>query len=147
MLKLITTGADSKLFIITTPLICKMWSMLTDQKGVSAFPDLGPQGGTINKIPVLVSDGLSAGQVVLLDASGIAGAPGDVALQNLNEIMVQLADAPDSPASGSTNYLSLWQANLTAIVVERYFVGIKLRSDAVALTTNSNSYQSGNSPP
>ena len=49
LLKAITTGQTSKLFIITTPLICKMWSMLTDSKGVSAFPDLGPLGG-INQI-------------------------------------------------------------------------------------------------
>ena len=44
LLKAITTGQTSKLFIITTALVCKMWSMLTDQKGVSAFPDLTPHG-------------------------------------------------------------------------------------------------------
>jgi hypothetical protein len=147
MLKLVTTGADSKLFIVTTPLICKMWAMLTDSKGVSAFPDLGPQGGTINKIPVLVTDGLSAGQVVLMDASGVAGAPGDVGLQKFDESTLQFDTTPDSPVSAATNFVSLWQLNLTAIAVERFFVGIKLRTDAVALTSNSNNYQSGNSPP
>ena len=37
--------------------------------------------------------------------------------------------------------------NLTAIVVERFFIAVRLRSDAVAVCSNSNSYQSGNSPP
>jgi hypothetical protein len=42
LLRSITTGQTSKLFIVTTPLILKTWSMLTDQHGVSAFPDLTP---------------------------------------------------------------------------------------------------------
>ena len=45
-----------------------MWSMLTGgAKGVGAFETLGPLGSSINQIPVLVSDGLSTGQVVLVD--------------------------------------------------------------------------------
>ena len=90
LLKAITTGQTSNLFIITTPLICKMWSMLTDQKGVSAFPNLTPQGGSINGIAVLVSDGVTAGQVVLADASGIAAASGDVTLNEYTEGSVHL---------------------------------------------------------
>src|SRR5262249_52754808 len=124
----------------------KMWSMLTDQKGVSAFPELGPQGGLINKIPVLVSDGLTAGQVVLMDASGIAAAPGEAILEDFDQGIIAADSAPDSPVTANTTQESLWQANKTAIRCERYFVGVKLRSDAVALTTNANSYQGGNSP-
>lgn len=146
MLRLMTTGQGSALFIATTPLICKVWSMLTDQRGVSAFPELGPQGGLINKIPVLVSDGLSAGQVVLVDASGIAGAPGTADVENFEHGIIASDSAPDSPVTASTTMESLWQANKTAVRVERYFAGIKLRTDAVQLSTNSNSYQSGNSP-
>ena len=106
LLKAITTGQTSKLFIITTPLICKMWSMLTDSKGVSAFPDLGPLGGSINQIPVLVSEGVTAGNVVLVDASGIAAASGDLLLNEFREGMMQLDTAPDSPPSASTNFVS-----------------------------------------
>ena len=147
LLRSITTGQTSKLFIITTPLICKMWSMLTDQKGVSAFPDLTPTGGSINGITVLVSDAALAGNVILVDASGVAGASGDLTLSELREGSVQLDTSPDSPPSASTNFISLWQNNLTAVVVERFFVGTRLRSDAVAVCSNGNSYQSGNSPP
>jgi len=70
-------------------LICKMWSMLTDSKGVSAFPDLGPLGGSINQIPVLVSEGVTAGNVVLVDGSGIAAASGDLVLNEFREGMMQ----------------------------------------------------------
>jgi hypothetical protein len=120
--------------------------MLTDSKGVSAFPDLGPLGGSINQIPVLVSEGVTAGNVVLVDGSGIAAASGDLVLNEFREGMMQLDTAPDSPPSASTNFVSLWQLNLSALVVERFFVTARLRSDAVAVCSNSNSYQSGNSP-
>ena len=147
LLKAISTGQSSKLFILTTALICKSWSMLSDGKGVSAFPDLTPQGGSINGITVLVSDGVTVGNVLLADASGIAAGSGDVTLNEFREGMVQLDTAPDSPPSASTNFVSLWQLNLSALVVERFFVAARLRPDAVAVCNNSNSYQSGNSPP
>jgi hypothetical protein len=73
-----------------------MWSMLTDSKGVSAFPNLGPLGGSINQIPVLVSEGVTAGNVVLVDASGIAAASGDLVLNEFREGMMQLDTTPDS---------------------------------------------------
>ena len=121
--------------------------MLTDQKGVSAFPDLTPTGGSINGITVLVSDAVTAGQVILADASGIAAASGDLMMNDFDEGSFQGEAPADSPISSSTNFQSLWQLNLTAIVVERFFVAVRLRSDAVAVVSNSNSYQSGNSPP
>jgi hypothetical protein len=136
------------LFLIVTPLICKMWSMLTGgAKGLGAFDQLGPLGGSINQIPVLVSDGLSVGQVVLVDASGVAANGGDVAIKELNSGIVIMNSTPDSPQTLSTSYVSLFQENLSAIVCERYFVAARLRSDACATLTNSNSYQSGTSPP
>ena len=148
LLRAITTGQNSKLFLIVTPLVCKMWSMLTGgAKGVGAFETLGPLGGSINQIPVLVSDGLSTGQVVLVDASGIAAASGDVSIKELHEGIVIMNSTPDSPQTLSTSYVSLFQQNLAAVVCERYFVATRLRSDACATLTNSNSYQSGTSPP
>ena len=148
LLRSVTTGQNSKLFLIVTPLVCKMWSMLTSgAKGDSAFPLLGPLGGEINSITVLVSDCLSNGQVALIDASGVGAASGDIGLNEMSEGTVVLDTAPDSPPSASTNYISLWQMNMRAVVCERFFVAVRLRSDACATLTNSNSYQGGNSPP
>ena len=90
LLRSITTSAASRLYLIITALICKSWSMLTDSKGLSAFETLTPQGGSINGITVLVSDGVTAGNVVLVDASGIAAASGDVELNEYREGSVQL---------------------------------------------------------
>ena len=147
LLRAITIGQASKLFILTTPLVCKTWCMLTDQHGVSAFPNLTPTGGSINGITVLSSDAITVGNVILADSSGLAAASGDVVLDQFQEGTIALNDAPDLPPTASTNYMSLWQLNMTAIRVERYFVGVRLRSDAVAVVNNANSYSSGTSPP
>ena len=110
--------------------------MLADN-GVSAFPELGPMGGVINKIPVIASDGVLSGQVILVDASGIAAAPGEVALQDFHEGNIISDSAPDSPVAASTTVTSLWQSNLAAIMVERFFCCVKLRSDAVAFASGA----------
>jgi hypothetical protein len=140
-------GQDSKPFIITTSAICKRWSMLTDQHGVSAFPELTPQGGFINGIPVVVSDGVTAGQVVLADAASLGGNAGEIVLNEADQTSIQFNDAPDSPPTASTNFVSLWQLDLIALRAERFFIAEVLRTSSVAACSNSNSYGSGNSPP
>jgi hypothetical protein len=147
LLETLTLGADSKLFIITTSLICKRWSMLSDQHGVAAFPNLTPQGGSIQGIPVIVSDGVASGIVVLVDASGLGGNVGEAVLTTADQGSYQFSDVPDSPAGPSTNWVSLWQMNQISLQCERYFLVERLRANSVATISNSNSYSSGNSPP
>jgi hypothetical protein len=136
-------GQGSVPYIITTPQICEAWCM-TDGAGGGAFPQLGPMGGFINGIPVLTSDGVAPAQgqaIILADAAGLAAGSGDVVLSQMQDGILQMDSAPDSPSTASTNLVSLWQHNLTAAVVERWLVASRLRSDAVAVS----SY--GNSPP
>ena len=147
MLRQVTINQQSKLFILTTPLVAKNWSMLTDQHGVSAFPNLTPVSGEINEIRILTSDAVATGQAVLCDASGIAAASSDLGFKESRDATLQLNDAPDSPPSASTNLVSLYQNNFIGLMIERFIVAARLRSDAVALCTNSNSWSSGNSPP
>ena len=89
LLRAMTVGQSSKLFILTTPLILKL-VMLMYEHGVSAFPNLTPQGGSINGIVVLSSDAIAAGNVILCDSSGLAAASGDVTLNEFSEGMLQL---------------------------------------------------------
>jgi hypothetical protein len=147
LLAAISTGQGSTLFVLTTPLIVKRWSMLTDQHGLSAFPNLTPVGGTIQGMTVIPTDGMPVGQVVVADASGIGGNGGEIGLEENRDSTVNAADVPDSPVTSATPLISLWQLNLIGIRIERFFVCAKLRSDAVAVLSNGNSYGSGNSPP
>ena len=121
--------------------------MASNQKGQSAFEDLGPTRGEINKIVVIATDGCPAGTAVLVDASGVCAAPGEVELRQMHSASLQFDTAPDLPPSASTNLISLWQTNQVGVVVERFFCAVRLRSDAVASVFNAASWQGGNSPP
>jgi hypothetical protein len=147
MLEQVTLGQDSRPFIVTTSLVCKRWCMLSDQHGNSAFPVLGPQGGTINQVPILVSDAVSSGLAYLIDASSIGANSGELRLVEAEHASLQFNDVPDSPPGAITPYLSMWQLNLVGLRVERYFIVERLRSNSVAAVSNSNSWASGNSPP
>src|SRR5262249_54449929 len=74
LLQNVTTGTASRLFLITTPLICKAWATLSTADGASAFPNMNYDGGNVGGIRVISSDGCPNGQMILADASGIAAA-------------------------------------------------------------------------
>jgi hypothetical protein len=49
----------------------------------------------------------------------------------LREGSIYPVSSPDSPPLASTNVLNLWQLNQIALVVERWWGAVKLRSSAV----------------
>jgi Phage capsid family len=147
LLTLVPTDQTSKLFIIITSLVAKMWSAMGVTTGGAAFEDMSPTGGTIINIPVIVSDAAATGQVILVDASGIAAGSDAVVLSTLDQGVVMPDSAPDSPILGNTNVVSLWQSDLSALLVERWWGAEKLRAASVASLINANSYAQGFSPP
>jgi len=147
MLSQLTLGQASRLFLVTNSTNCKRMCMLTDQHGVSAFPDLGPGGGSIQSIPFVISDAVGAGLLYLIDASSIGANGGEMVFTEADQANIHFDDAPTSPPTASSAYLSLWQTNQVALKVERYFLVERLRSNSVAAVSNSSNWGSGNSPP
>jgi Phage capsid family len=147
MLSQLTLGSDSRLFLVTNSTNCKRMAMLSDQHGVSAFPDLTPMGGEIQGIPVLLSDAVGVGLLYLIDASSIGANGGEMVFTEADQVSIHLDDAPTSPPTASSTYVSLWQMNLLALRVERQLIIERLRSNSVAAVSNSSNWGSGNSPP
>jgi hypothetical protein len=69
-----------------------------------------------------------------------------VTLQEFEEAMVHMDDAPTSPPTASTPFVSMWQMNHVGIRAERFFIAQKLRTDATAAITSATSYSSQGSP-
>ena len=149
LLAAIPSDQSSRFFIITTPQVCKSWCAMgsTFTSGQGAFPDMGPQGGTILNIPVIASDAATTGLVILVDASGLAGASDQIILSVMDQGSLQLDSSPDSPPIASSVMVSLWQMNMTALRAERWWGCRKLRAASVAAVSNSSSYAQGMSPP
>src|SRR5262249_12491167 len=119
--------------------------MMGDASGAQAFAGMTPQGGTLGGVQTLVSDGLPSGYLVALDATQIAAGSEGLFVSSSTEATVAMDGAPDSPPIGTTVLTRLWQADLVASRIERYFGAQRLRAGAVAAISGVN--YSGNSPP
>lgn len=135
--------ANSRLLFAMAPDVARRAATLYDDGLV--FPGMGPQGGTVLNTPALVTDGLSAGTVSLIDGSGLAGEIEGIQLTSARHASVQLDDAPDSPATASTTLVNLWQHNLRGVKADCYFATNRLRAAAVA-TVSAVAWGSANSP-
>src|SRR5262249_23282454 len=118
--------------------ICKALSVVHTNTGAPAFPGLNYNGGEISGVTVLVSDGVPASTMVMVDASQVAAASETITLDASNEATIQLDSPPDSPPSGSSPLTSLWQMNMTGLRAERFFGCNRLNTTAVAMVTGVN---------
>lgn len=132
LLGAVALGEASRPYFITSPARAKSGAMKLTTAGTFAFPQLTPVGGSIAGIPVLVTDAVDTGEVLLVDASGLAGDSDVIVLDGASQATIQLDNAPDQPPSATTVATSLWQNNLRAIRAYRYFAIERFRDDAVA---------------
>ncbi len=116
-------------------------SMMVNPLGQPEFPGLSMTGGTFNGMPVIVSDYIGAGVVVLVNASDIYLADeGGVQVDMSREASLEMADNPahnsDTP-TGATSLVSMFQTNSVAFRVERYINWARRRPSAVAILTGA----------
>ena len=62
---------------------------------------------------------------------------GQVVIDASNQASVNMDSAPDSPPTGSTILVSLWQMNMTGLRAERWINWLKRRSTAVGYISNA----------
>jgi Phage capsid family len=130
----VAIGGDAKLYFLTTSAIAKRLSVAGDASGAAAFPGALPTiGGTLCGLPLLVSDAVAAGNLILFDAAQLHASGGTVELDRSEAATLQLDNAPDSPPISTTLVTSLWQANLVALRAERIFGVSRPRAASVAV--------------
>lgn len=142
LLSAIDTSKQSKLYLLCQPDIAKRLAIVADAGGQAAFPDMTPAGGTISGIPVVTSDAVPAGQLVLTDAAQLAAVNGPLELDATKYADIEMNTAPDSPTSASTVKLSLFEMNAVALRCERYFGVLRLRTTAAAVVSGVTSVNS-----
>jgi HK97 family phage major capsid protein len=135
LLASVSSGADSKLFLIVGRTIAEALAVLQTTTGATAFENATVNGGSIGGITIVVADEATAGEMILVDASQLAVAQEGFKLDTSNQATISLNTAPDSPQTLTTSYTSLWQANMSAIRAERYVGLVLTRSDCAAKIT------------
>lgn len=116
-------------------------SMMTNPLGQPEFGGISMTGGTFNGMPVIVSDYIPAGTVVLANASDIYLADeGGIQVDMSREASLEMADNPahnsDTP-TGATSLVSMFQTNSVAFRVERFINWSRRRPSAVAILTGA----------
>jgi HK97 family phage major capsid protein/HK97 family phage prohead protease len=115
-------------------------SMMVNTLGQPSYPGIGPNGGNLAGIPVITSENIvgtggsptDGGLIVAINAPDILLADdGQVSIDVSTETSLQMESAPDSPATASTTFVSMFQQNLVAIRAERFIHWLKRRSGAV----------------
>ncbi|HCF5688182.1 TPA: phage major capsid protein [Pseudomonas aeruginosa] len=132
----------SGVFIMTATMALSL-SLMVNALGQPEFPTITMTGGTLNGLPVIVSEFVptdSSGSIVaLVNASDIyLGDEGGIDLSMSTEASLQMDNAPDNPTTSSTVLVSLFQRNLVAFRAERAISWARRRTSAVAYLTGVN---------
>lgn len=132
----------SGVFIMTATTALSL-SLMQNALGQPEFPTITMTGGTLNGLPVIVSEYVptaSAGSLVaLVNAMDIyVGDEGGIDLSMSTEASLQMDNAPDNPTTASTVLVSLWQRNLVGFRAERTINWARRRASAVAYLTGVN---------
>jgi HK97 family phage major capsid protein len=129
-------------YLVMKPTTALFLATLRSANDQQVFPNIGVTGGSILGVPVVVSanvpsDNNSPGDdiIVALDASEILVADGGIEFSNSSQATIEMSSTPDSPATASTNLISLWQHNLLGIMAIRHIRWAPRRSGAVAVLT------------
>lgn len=123
---------------IMPSLVALRLSLMTNPLGQREFPNLSLGGGTFEGMPVIVSDYVPAGTVILVNANDIFLADdGNVNIDASGDVSLEMDNAPthNSDVPAGTSLVSMWQTNSLAIRAERYINWGKRRAAAVAVLT------------
>jgi HK97 family phage major capsid protein len=124
----------------TTPAVARMLAFARDALGNRAFTGMTPQGGTLDGVPVRVSQylanngGSGGAPFILVDEAEIYLADdGAVTLDASEQASIEMADDPsgDSTAPTGASLVSMWQTNSIAFRAERFVWWGPRRSGAV----------------
>lgn len=143
---LVANMSVSGLVLVMTSVMAMRLSLMRNALDQKEFPDINMAGGTLEGIPVIVSENIVAangspgdgGLIVALNAPEILLAEEGVSVDVSREASLQMETTPDSPATASTVLVSLWQHNMVGIRAERYITWLKRRAGAVQYINGAN---------
>ena len=114
----VDVGVESKLYFLMNSTLAKA---LSARLAGSVGWSLTPRGGELGGSPVIVSDSVPSGHLILVDASRIAAASDTITVDTSGQALLQMDSDPDDPPTAGTSMVSLWHENKIGVKCERYF--------------------------
>lgn len=138
-----TTNMGARPAYYTTAAVARQLALSREALGTVAFPGMTPMGGTLDGVPVRVSQylanngGSGGAPFILVDEAEIYLADdGAVTLDASDTASIEMSDTPagssnPSVAASSVNLVSMWQTNSIAFRAERFIWWGPRRSGAL----------------
>jgi HK97 family phage major capsid protein len=138
-----STNIGARPAYYTTPAVARNLAFMRDALGNIAFPGVTPFGGTLDGIPLRVSQylanngGSGGAPLILVDEAEIYLADdGSVTLDQSDQASIEMSDTPvgSSSATVTSNgspFVSMWQTNSIAFRAERFIWWGARRSGAI----------------
>jgi hypothetical protein len=121
-------GRSSRPWWIMPGNVAKTLSLTRDSGGW-LFPDLGPTGGTIQNVPVALTDAVST-MILLIDAKTVAFEQEGLQVDSSKDACVQMFDNPTVAEEFLT---SMFQNDLRAVRARRWLGAELMRSNGAAI--------------
>lgn len=115
-------------------------SMMTNPLGQPEYSGVGMRGGSLFGLPIIVSDYVAAGTVILVNAQDVYLADdGDIMIDASREASLEMNDAPTGNANtgAGASMVSMFQTNSVAVRAERYINWQKRRPQAAQVITKA----------
>jgi HK97 family phage major capsid protein len=114
----------SGLKLVMNPALAKAIQLLTNALGMTEFPGITQNGGTLLGDTVVTGDNINANHIILLKPTDIYRiADTGIQVSISREAMIEMDDSPtgasDTPAGASTAMVSMFQSESTALKVVR----------------------------
>jgi HK97 family phage major capsid protein/HK97 family phage prohead protease len=132
----------SGLKLVMNPALAKAIQLLTNTLGLTEFPGITQNGGTLLGDTVVTGDNINANHIILLKPSDIYRiADTGIQVSISREAMIEMDDAPagasDTPVGASTAMVSMFQSESTALKVVRPINFQLRRAGAVAYISDA----------
>lgn len=121
------TGGEQLMFA-AGPTMANLLATAEAVGGARLFPEMGPTGGDLLRVPCVVTDRLPAGRLLLVNASAFAANRGGIDIDRARAAALRMRTDPTGPAE----LVSLFQTGSEALRVVAAFGLERLRAGAVA---------------
>jgi hypothetical protein len=130
-----TTGA-SRLVWVMGPTVANRAAAL-DAAGIPVFPAMSPTGGEMANLPAIVSGGCPAGELHLIDGTGLAAGTDTIIPRTTIEADILLNTSPTMSSStpAAAALTSMFQTNSVGLQLDVIFGATTLRDTANHITT------------
>ncbi|MGO1075926.1 hypothetical protein [Inquilinus sp. CA228] len=131
MLTTVNVSGAGKLYWIGAAVMANGFATAVSSAGDFTYPTMSPSGGELLNTPFLVSDGLAADELVLVDGSALAGMIDLAVLDGTTAATIEMDDNPADPPGAGT-LTSLFQQDLVGLRCETWFALERIRANGAA---------------